>query len=227
MTATPFSEQVKNLIVQNAKLRADYFRNPGKVLAWAEPRRGLLGRISPASLITRDRRAALGNAIELSIGNDPRLMSAREATFEQNAFLHGALRNPQRTFTAILALSCLAFLTGIGLLAGAFLAAFLGDGTTEKALLGGLSGAGGAVTTLAAIFTLSIDSIRRASGDNAQLRLILTDFATEIANCRAIPIKTPEDAQQTNEAISRLTERAVKEIQRFAEPKEKAKAGAG
>jgi hypothetical protein len=228
MTAAQFNEQARSLIIQNPKLRADYFRNPRKVLAWAEPRQGILGRLSPASLKTRDSRAALGDAIEKSIEQDPRLVSAREAIFEQNAFLHEALRNPQRTFTAIVTLSYVAFFIGIGLIVGAFLAAFLGDGTPEKALLGGLSGLGGAITTLGTIFRLSTGSIRRANGDNAQLHLILTDFATEIANYRALPVNTLADATQTNEAISRLTEHAVQEIQTFAEPPEEtAKPGVG
>jgi hypothetical protein len=217
-----------NLIVHHPRLRADYFRNPGKVLAWAVPRRGLLERISPvAARGTRDRRAALGDAIEFLISNDPRLVSAREAAFEKNVFLREALRNPEWTFAAIVALSIMAFATGIGLLVGAFLAAVYGDGTTEKAMLGGLSGAGGMATILGTILVLSVDSIRRANGDNAELRLILTDFATAITHYRAISISDFKDALERNQAIHRLTVDAVRKIQEFAEPKETGKAGAG
>lgn len=215
-----------NLIVHHPRLRADYFRNPGRLLAWAVPRRGLLDRVSPiATRGTRERRAALGDAIEFLISNDTRLVSAREAAFEKNVFLREALRNPEWTFAAIVALSVVAFVTGIGLLVGAFLAAIYGDGTMEKAMLGGLSGVGGLAATLGTVLVLSVDSIRRANGDNAELRLILTDFATAITHYRAISICDFKDALERNQAIHRLTVDAVKTIQEFAEPRETARTG--
>jgi hypothetical protein len=217
-----------NMIVHHPRLRADYFRNPGRVLAWAVPRRGLLERISPiAAHRTRALRAALGDAIELFISEDSRLVSARESYFEKKVFLDKALRNPEWTFQAIVGLSIVAFVTGISLLVGAFLAAIFGHGTTEKAVLGGLSGAGGMATVLGTVLALSVDSIRRANGDNAELRLILTDFATAITHYRAISISSFKDAEERNQAIHRLTVDAVKKIEEFAEPRETAKAGAG
>jgi hypothetical protein len=220
-------DQQANLITFNPKLRAEYFENPSKVLARAIPRKGLLERISPgAPERTRALRAELGEKVEHLVNAHARLVSAREAYFEKNLFLNEALRNPQRTFDAILWLSILAFAIGVSFLAGAFLAAILGDGTTEKAVLGGLSGGGGAATTLGTLFAMSRDAIRKANGDNAQIRLILTDFATEITHFRSItptafePQHLPE-AKALNNAIRDATNKAVRMLEKYGEPKER------
>jgi hypothetical protein len=129
------------LIAHNPRLRTEYFENPRKALARAIPRRGLLERISLAvPERARVLRVELGDRVEAIISSDSRLISGRETTLEKNVFLNEALQNPQRTFIAIVVLSILAFLVSASLVVGAFLAALFGDGTTEKALLGGLSG---------------------------------------------------------------------------------------
>ena len=209
------------LIAHNPKLRTEYFEKPSKVLARAIPRRGLVARISLAvPERTRALRAELGERVEAIVSSDPRLISEREAAVEKNVFLSEALRNPQWTFNAILGLSIVAFLIGASLVVGAFLAGFLGDDTTEKAVLGGLSGGGGAVTTLGTVFAMSRAAIRKANGDNAQIRLILTGFATEITHLRAIEIDDFEDAQRRNDEIREATIEAVKMIEAYVEPRE-------
>lgn len=155
------------------------------------------------------------------IDKDPRLISAREAYFEKSAFLNEALQNPQRTFDTIVWLSVLAFLVGVSFVVGAFLAGFFGNDTAQKAVLGGLSGGGAAATTIGSVLAISRDSIRKANGDNARLRLILTAFATEITHFRAIPIQNFRHAQQRNREIREATMEAVRKIEEYAEPKEK------
>lgn len=209
------------LITRNPELRSEYFESPGKVLAREIPRKGLMERIFGRRLEqTRALRAELGNKVEKSIDTDPRLVSAREAYFEKNAFLTEALQNPERTFEFIVRLSGLAFLIGAALLVGAFAAAIFGEDTTQKAVLGGLSGAGGAATTLGAVFTISRDAVRKANGDNAQIRLILSGFATEITHYRAISIDNVGDARKRNHEIREAVDEAVKRIERYAEPEE-------
>lgn len=214
------SDELARLITHNPKLRSEYFQHPGKVLARAIPRQGPFEYLWPIPHDrVRARRARLGDAIEAMISKDPRLVSAREAYFEKNVFLDEALRNPQKTFDALVWLSILAFTIGAALLLGAFAAAVLGEGTAEKAVLGGLSGGGGAATTLLTVFLISRETIRRASGDNAQMRLILTAYATEITHFRAIPIETGQDAEDRNKRIRKATAKAVGEIEAFVEPK--------
>lgn len=61
----------------------------------------------------------------------------------KQAFLKDAMRNSQRTFNPILWIIVAAFATGIALVVGAFLGATLGDDTTQKSVISGISGGGG------------------------------------------------------------------------------------
>jgi hypothetical protein len=214
--------RLARLITHNPEARAGYFKNPGRALRRAIPRRGLLDRIwltAPGEI--RTQREELVDEVERVIDLDPRLVSTREAYFEKKAFLSEALENPQRTFTAILGLSIIACLTVVSLVVGAFLAGFLGDGTTEKAVLGGLSGGGGVATSVGSVLAISSRRIRRANGDDAQMRLILTGFATEITHLRSLRIGSSRDkAREINAEIRGVTGEAVRWIERYAEPQE-------
>jgi hypothetical protein len=214
--------RLARLITHNPEARANYFKNPGRALRRAIPRQGLLARMcltAPEEI--RTQRELLVDEIERVIDLDPRLVSTREAYFEKKAFLSEALENPQRTFIAIVGLSVVAVLTVVVFVVGALLAGFLGDGTTEKAVLGGLSGGGGVATSIGSIFTISSRGIRRANGDSAQIRLILTGFATEITHLRSLRVSArPEKAREINDEIREVTGEAVRWIERYAEPQE-------
>lgn len=204
-------DSLAQLIAYNPKLRSEYFLSPWRVLTRAIPRQPLLELFFPG---VRGRNQALprrlGAKVVGTIHDDGRLVSGRESYFEKNAFLNEGLRNPQWTFYAILALSLAAFSISAALVVGAFIALRFGDGTAEKAVLGGLFGGGGAATTLGTFFLMSQDAIRRANGDNAQMRLILTSFATEITHYRAIKIKTLRSGMRKRET-SRFARRWLRQ----------------
>lgn len=216
-------EQLAVMIALNPKLRKEYFVNPGKVLARAMPRQGLLGRILPgAPEQTKALRAELADHIEGIVSRDSRLISFRESYQEKEAFLKEGMRNPQTTFDTILRLSIGTFLVGVSLVVGAFLGAFLGDGTAQKALIGGLSGGGGLVAVLTSVFATARDAIRRINGDYAQISVILSTYATQVSHLRAIDIKTFEHAKERHEELRRVTAEVLAQIEEYVEPKPKA-----
>jgi hypothetical protein len=216
-------EQLAVMIALNPKLRNEYFVNPGKVLARAMPRQGLLGRILPGvPEQTKALRAELAVHTEDILSKDGRLVSFRESYQEEEAFLKEGMQNPQTTFDTILRLSIGTFLVGVSLVVGAFLGAFLGDGTAEKALIGGLSGGGGLVAVLTSVFATARDAIRRINGDYAQISVILTSYAMQVTHLRAIRIKTFEDAKERHEEVRRLRADVLAQIEEYMEPKPKA-----
>jgi hypothetical protein len=201
------------LIAHNPRLRTRYFESPGKVLASAIPRRGLLERIRLTVPPRVERlREELGDKVEAVMSNDPRLLSDREAAVETNVFLSDALRNPKRAFNAVFWLSILAFFIGVGFLAVSIVAAFIGEVTTQKAVLGSASGGSGAVVILGTVFTISQDSIRNANRENAQIRLALTGFATVMAHLRAIPVEDLKDVEYGSKEIRGAMRGAVRSL---------------
>ncbi|MFQ5763233.1 MAG: hypothetical protein ACE5PO_09375, partial [Candidatus Bathyarchaeia archaeon] len=167
---------------------------------------------------TTARRAKLASKVEEKITQDQRLSSVREAFNEREAFFKAAMRNPQLAFITILVMSVVIFFIGIGLVVGAFLAAFLLDETTQRAVIGGLSGGAGIVTTLGTVFMMSRNAVRRINGDNAQIRVILSDFATETAQLRAIPINNFDEAKERNGELRKLMIDVVWQIETYVEP---------
>lgn len=201
-------DDLAKFIAFNPKLRSDYFMHPGRVLARAIPRKGGLAVIWPGvSDATRTQRVALGSRVEDVMSGNERLITARAAS----SFLTNALQNPQRTFNAIVGLSILAFVMGGSLLIGAFLAAVFGDGTTEKAVLGGLSGGGGAAITLGTLLAISRKGIRKANSDDAQIRLVLNGFAAEMSYFNSVPWNTGKVAWEEGIGHAKTTSRLIRE----------------
>lgn len=211
-------DDLAKIIAFNPKLRSDYFMHPGRVLARAIPRKGGLAAIWPGvSDATRAQRAALGSRVEDVMSDHQRLIIARA----ESSFLTDALQNPQRTFNAIVGLSILAFFMGGSLLIGAFLAAVFGDGTTEKAVLGGLSGGGGAATTLGTLLAISRKGIRKANSDDAQIRLVLKGFAAEMSYFDSVPWEGGiSHAKRTSRLVREATVGAVTTIANYVVPQQ-------
>jgi hypothetical protein len=203
---------ILKVIVGNPKIRADYFLNPSKVLAQLLPG------------ITKAERCKVAAKVEEAIRNDrdhARLISFREAYIEREVFLKEAMRNPQRTFQAIYWMTVTTFLIGICFVLGAFLATlFFKENPIQQAVIGGLSGGAGLVATLGAVFATSRQAMRRNNGDNAQVRMILTAFATELAHLRAISIKNFEAAKEVNTEISRVMRTVIAHVEEYLEEEE-------
>jgi hypothetical protein len=182
-------DRVAEMIVHSPKLRMDYFANPEK----------LLTKVAAEAGVQRDQLPRLGSTVEDKINNDSRLVSSREAYGERETFLKEAMRNPQVAFDTILWMSIVTFIIGIALVAGAFVAVFaFEDNTAQQVIISSLSGGAGLVTTLGTVFAMSLQAIRRINGNNAQIRVILTAFATETTHLRAMRIDDLEQAKGIN-----------------------------
>jgi hypothetical protein len=205
---TDWIVEATELITHNPTLRANYFLNPDGVVDRAIKQYMPHAAVKRSSPERRRLRSQLGAQIEQIINKDTRLISARESYFERRAFLAEALRNPQRTFEAILILSIASFVVSVVFLVVAVVAAIGGE-----AEIGAFFGAGSIVSLLGTTLTLSRDSIRQANTDNAQIRLILTDFATQLTHFRAIPIHDFDDANKRNRAIRTAMADSVKHLQ--------------
>lgn len=215
-------DNIAEMIVKNPRLRVDYFSNPGKLLARYVPLQGLHGRVLLVGAEGRRAlRAQLAARVEEKISEDWLFISGREALVEKEVFLNEAMRNPQVTFNVLLGMSVLTYFVGLAFVVFAFLAAFVFfDGEpAQQASVGGFSGLAGIITILRTVFTTSSTEIRRINGDNAQVRVILTDFATEIGNLRTAPMDTFQDAKESNVELRQVMSDAVSQIEKFIEPK--------
>jgi hypothetical protein len=201
-------DHVAEMIVHSPKLRMEYFARPEK----------LLTRVAAEAGVQRDQRAKLGSKVEEKISKDSRLVSSREAYGERETFLRQAMRNPQVAFDTILWMSIVTFIIGIALVVGAFAAVFIfKDNTAQQVIIGGLSGGAGLVTTLSTVFAMSRQAIRRINGDNAQIRVILTAFATETTHLRAMRIDDLEQVKEINGELRQVMKETVAEIEKFVE----------
>jgi hypothetical protein len=209
------------MIVQNPKLRGEYFANPGKLLARYVPLHGLQGRLLlVGAQSTRALRVKLAGKVEGKIAEDWNLVSFRDSFTEKEVFLQEAFRNPQIAFNVQLGMSVLTYIVGLAFVVFAFLAAFLlFDGEpAQQASVGGFSGLAGIITTLGTVFATARRAIRKTNGDNAQVRVILADFATEIANLRAMPITNFQEAKEINAELRQVMSDAVSQIEKYIEP---------
>jgi hypothetical protein len=177
-------DRVAEMIVHNPKLRRDYYTNPEKLLTQVAAKAG----------VQVDQQVKLGSRIEEKISKDSRLVFSTEAYEERETFLRQAMRNPQVAFDTILWMSIVTFVIGVALVGGAFVAVLVfKDNTAQQIIIGSLSGGAGLVTTLGTVFAMSRQAIRRINGDNAQIRVILTAFATETTHLRGMSIESGAD----------------------------------
>jgi hypothetical protein len=219
MESTVYTDEnlnyISKMIVGNPKIRADYFLNPSKVLTQLLPRK--IKRTKAEQCIVA---AKVANKVEKAIRNNAdsaRLISFREALVEREVFLKEAMRNPQRTFQAVYWMSVATFLIGVCFVLGAFLAVLFFESPMQQAIIGGLSGGAGSVATLGAVFATSMQAMRRNNGDNAQIRMILTAFVTELTHLRGLCINNFETAKKVNAEIGQVMKRAIAYTEKYVE----------
>lgn len=190
-------------IVQRPGFLREYTANPNAVINKS------MGKLRGIGTSPGDKQR-LHDALSNAIQEDPYLKTSADTLRESETFLHDQLGNPQRAFNATLWMSVAAFGLGVGLIVGAFAAGFLANGTVQKAVLSSLSGTAGLVTTLGTVFNLTRGAIRRASGENIQLRVILNSYATQIARLRRVQATNPDDVKSVNAQVEAVTADTIK-----------------
>lgn len=221
-------EQKARTVLNNPKLRIDYFSNPAKVIDKMIPRRTSWDRLKPGTPPeTWKNRRELAKELDKELKDEKSVKLTNEASIEQAMFLEDAMKKPRWAFYTILIMSIITFLVGIALIVGAFIAGFNIEDITQKALIAGLSGGGGLIATLGSIFITTRDSIRKITGDNAQTRIIFTTTAYELANLRQLQnlVKsddTPELLEQKvtaiNDKYSQLRKNVLDQLEKLTEP---------
>lgn len=205
-------------IVGSPRFVTTYLNNPAKMIEQTIAP-DLAGRVlGTGKGEIKKARQRLEKEVQKQVADDPQLGWLEALEREKAAFLKDGMENPQRAFNTILLMSRTIFLVGIGLIIGAAVAAALGEDTLQKSLIGGLAGGGGLISTAFAVYTMSNEGIRRANGDNAQIRAILHSFATQTLILRRAEIHGLAGAKAAAEELQRVTDRAVELIETRTEP---------
>jgi hypothetical protein len=119
----------------------------------------------------------------------------------------------QRNFTSVFYLSIAAFVVGVSLIGvGTYLAVVPHPGTNST-VVSSIFGGSGVISALGAVYAMATRGIREATLDHARVRLVLTAFATQLGQLRAIIEKPPpqkiSDAKQLNDAIGKSMREAL------------------
>ncbi len=231
------AERLATLLAATPSLRAKFFSKPTKLGRQLPPRKYWDYGINPRLLpwhpweFVRERhykRARLAQqTLEVMAKriDDGKLSSSvnTDAVFED--FFLPIVRVSQRTFNAIFILSIAAFIVGSGLIGAGVYIALYPPKHGSSTILGSVFGGTGAVSALSGVYAMATKGIARASTSNAKLRIVLTGFATQLGQLRAIAERAPvpgkepvdteeqlETAKSVNKAIQVTMGKAVEEI---------------
>jgi hypothetical protein len=119
----------------------------------------------------------------------------------------------QRSFTSVFYLSIAAFIAGLSLIGIGSYIAIVPHAGTNSTVVASIFGGSGAISALGAVYAMATRGIREATLDHARVRLVLTAFATQLGQLRAI-IETPPrqdatTAQELNDAIGKSMNAAL------------------
>jgi hypothetical protein len=197
------AQRLATLLAATPGLRAKFFANPTKLGRQLPARKYWDYGIDPGLFpwhpmeFFRQRhykRARLARqTLELIAAriDEGKLSSSvnTDAVFED--FFRPIVRVSQRTFNAIFVLSVLAFFVGSGLIGAGIYIAIYPPPEGNSTILGSVFGGTGAVSALGAVYTMATQGIAKASTSHVTLRIVLTAFATQLGQLRAIAEETP------------------------------------
>jgi hypothetical protein len=152
----------------------------------------------------RKERARLAKAILEQMTRqvkDQKITAAvnTDSVFEE--YFAPIVRVSQRSFTSVYLLSIAAFVAGLGLIGiGTYIAVSPRSGTNST-VVASIFGGSGAISALGAVYAMATQGIREATLDHARVRVVLTAFATQIGQLRAIIERPPGDDTQTIDAL--------------------------
>ncbi len=132
-------------------------------------------------------------------------------------FFGEAIRNPELTFRAIVGLSVGTFVIGVALIVVGLVAAVRNDNLNDT-IVASVFGGGGVISTLTSLYTLARKGLRQANANHAQIRLVLTGFASELGHLRAFSLKELDQIERVNKDIRDATNNAVRLIDEHVKP---------
>jgi hypothetical protein len=197
-------------IAANPDLRARFLKNPGAMIADAVPaERFGLGADPDTKRLRRQVLAEVSTAME----KKPETASSAHAEAVMRQFFREAIRNPELSFVSILGLSVATFAVGAVLVGAGLAMVSFGDESTRNAVVAGVFGGSGVVGALGSVYTLARKGVSLANCNHAQIRLVLSGFATELGHLRSLDLKSRDDVNAVNDKIGEAVNRAVDLIQ--------------
>jgi hypothetical protein len=194
------------LLTSTPNLRAKFFANPtrgvGKSLppakSWdySAPDWGWLPwKWYGSPFRYRKERAQLAKAVlnnvTKQVGDHKITASVNtDSVFEE--YFAPIVKVSQRSFSSVYALSWLAFAAGLALIGVGTYVAVRPPAGTDSTVVSSVFGGSGAISALGAVYAMAKQGIREATLDHARVRVVLTAFATQLGQIRAI-IEKPLD----------------------------------
>jgi len=188
------------LLLSTPSLRARLFANPtsevGKNLppakSWNYSRPGWawLPWYWPGSPVRyRQERKRLAKAVLIDIEKQIKGLKLKasvnaDSIFEE--YFAPIVTVSQRTFAAVYALSFAAFFAGLCLIGVGAYVAIASPSGTNSTVIAGIFGGSGAISALGSVYTVATSGMRDAMRDLARIRVVMTAFATQLGQLRAI-----------------------------------------
>jgi hypothetical protein len=92
----------------------------------------------------------------------------------------------QRSFATVYALSIAAFITGVCLIAVGAYVAIASPSGTNSTVVASIFGGSGALSALGSLYKLATTGITEAMDELARVRIVMTSFATQLGQIRAV-----------------------------------------
>ena len=207
----PSAAEIALQIAANPDLRARFFKNPGAMIAEAVPADRLLG-LGVGRDTKRLRQRVLAE-VSVALAKKPETASSAHAEAVMRQFFREAIRNPELSFMSILGLSLATFAVGAALVVAGLVIVSVGDESTRNAVIAGVFGGSGVVGAIGSVYTLARRGVSVANSEHAQIRLVLSGFATELGHLRALDLDGPDDVNAVNDRIDKAVTQAVDLIQ--------------
>lgn len=176
------------LITGTPKLRAKFFANPTGQVGKQLPDKKYWPYNSNADLRRREK-AELAKGILLEVAQSVKngdLSSTVNTDSVYEDYFAPIVKVSQRSFNTMFFLCIGAFFAGLGLISSGIYIAIASSGETNSTIVGSIFGGSGAISVLGSVFAMAMSGIREATRDHAKLQIILTGFATELGQLRAL-----------------------------------------
>jgi hypothetical protein len=206
----PTAAEIALQIAANPGLRARFFEDPTATVADAVPAERFGLGVDRDT--TRLRRQVLAEVSKL-LRKTPETESSSHAEAVMRQFFKEAIRNPELSFMSILGLSLATFAVGAALVVAGLVIVSVGDESTRNAVIAGVFAGSGVVGAIGSVYTLARRGVSVANCDHAQIRLVLSGFATELGHLRSLHLESRRDVNAVNEKIGEAVSRAVDLIQ--------------
>lgn len=211
------AKQTAQQLAASPGIREKFLKDPYAAVQQAVPAKAPLGLGILGLGVDEEtkelRKEVLTALTELAEQDAIEHASARHAQRVIDQFFKAAIRNPELTFRSILAMSGLALLVGLALVVAGLVVGLGAEENTENSVIASVFGVGGVFGALGSVYTLVRRNVTLANANHAQIRLVLTGFATELGHLRALDLQGLRQVNKVNQQIREAMTAGVDLIQ--------------